>query len=427
MDWHICALIALAVILIYHEEVQARTARRQKKRKRSIGAQVPLRDAEYAGAYEELCKSPKRMQELIRFSPEMFRRLLEEVEFIMYVPQAVILRVEHSANEVRAGAYHAIMENAQKAWTRYHTLRGREQLEFARKSPYLCFQYLHSAADRLVFILNRLAGGARYCEMRQLHKMSKAAMSREWQTRVPLLAAYLHTKYVIWPSAAARRTARREAFGEHTPFDGLVGMIDGTEFSIERPPPEEQQMFYSGSKKRHTVISQIICDVWGRIIYISPLASGSRTDKRMQRDDILPTKARYQARFFSPGEFLIGDGGYGATETLHTEVSFLREWTSEPGDGNGSMSLAARRSLRGRFVAFRQLIENVIGQVKMDYKIMHDVRFWGVGEKMRTDVWRLVCALYNLRRELSEKRKRPAAWYAEQMGKLDLYTYSEIH
>lgn len=80
-------------------------------------------------------------------------------------------------------------------------------------------------------------------------------------------------------------------------------------------------------------------------------------------------------------------------------------------------SLGPRLRVRGVFIAFRQQIENSIGNVKRGYRILKyhlDSR----GERSFTFITRLACSLYNHRLTIRKSTMREVEWYAERVEKL---------
>ena len=63
--------------------------------------------------------------------------------------------------------------------------------------------------------------------------------------------------------------------------DLIYLMIDGTERPVERPiTPVHRKAKYSGKKKRHAVLHQIITDDKKRILAVGPAQPGRQHDKR---------------------------------------------------------------------------------------------------------------------------------------------------
>ena len=84
--------------------------------------------------------------------------------------------------------------------------------------------------------------------------------------------------------------------------DLLYLMVDGTERPIHRPgKPGKRKQNYSGKKKRHTVVHQIVTDNNKRILAVGPAQKGSKHDKRIFDE----------SRLGKPPDMLVlGDLGY---------------------------------------------------------------------------------------------------------------------
>ena len=87
--------------------------------------------------------------------------------------------------------------------------------------------------------------------------------------------------------------------------DLLYLMVDGTERPIYRPKKRgRRKKSYSGKKKRHTAVHQIITDNNKRILAVGPAQKGSRHDKRIFDE----------SRVVKPPDIiLLGDLGYLGT------------------------------------------------------------------------------------------------------------------
>lgn len=89
--------------------------------------------------------------------------------------------------------------------------------------------------------------------------------------------------------------------------DGLIYlMVDGTERPIQRPKnPKKRKKNYSGKKKRHTFVHQVITDNKKRIIAVGPKQNGSKHDKKIYDE----------SRIIKPPDAIIlGDLGYIGTK-----------------------------------------------------------------------------------------------------------------
>ena len=86
----------------------------------------------------------------------------------------------------------------------------------------------------------------------------------------------------------------------------LYLMIDGTERPIPRSKkPGQRRESYSGKKKKHMVVHQIITDHKKKIMAVGPAQNGSRQDKRIF-DESRVVKP--------PDTMVLGDLGYLGTD-----------------------------------------------------------------------------------------------------------------
>lgn len=102
-----------------------------------------------------------------------------------------------------------------------------------------------------------------------------------------------------------RMPERRVRLSEEEKDNLLYLMIDGTERPIRRPKcPGKRKKNYSGKKKRHTVVHQIVTDDNKRILAVGPAQEGKKHDKRIY-DESKVVKP--------PGSMTLGDLGYLGT------------------------------------------------------------------------------------------------------------------
>lgn len=76
---------------------------------------------------------------------------------------------------------------------------------------------------------------------------------------------------------------RTERFGEATPDQLKVVVIDATETPVERPN-KRQRRFYSGKRKRHTIKSEVLIDRHTGRILATANAAGRRHDMHLRRE-----------------------------------------------------------------------------------------------------------------------------------------------
>ena len=101
------------------------------------------------------------------------------------------------------------------------------------------------------------------------------------------------------------RGNRKRAIGAGRKYELLYLMVDGTERPINRSrKPGKRKKNYSGKKKRHTAVHQIITDNNKRILAVGPAHKGSKHDKRIFDE----------SRIVKPPDIMVlGDLGYLGT------------------------------------------------------------------------------------------------------------------
>lgn len=98
---------------------------------------------------------------------------------------------------------------------------------------------------------------------------------------------------------------RRVRLTEEEKDELLYLMVDGTERPIRRPrKPGKRKRMYSGKKKRHTQVHQIVTDNTKRISAVGPAQEGRKHDKKIYDESRLRTP---------PDIMSLGDLGYQGT------------------------------------------------------------------------------------------------------------------
>lgn len=98
---------------------------------------------------------------------------------------------------------------------------------------------------------------------------------------------------------------RKVRLSEEEKAELVYLMVDGTERPVQRPQkPGARKKSYSGKKKRHTAVHQIVTDDKKRILAVGPAQDGRKHDKRIYDE----------SRLQKPPDVLsLGDLGYQGT------------------------------------------------------------------------------------------------------------------
>ncbi|OWY95437.1 hypothetical protein PHMEG_00034554 [Phytophthora megakarya] len=129
-----------------------------------------------------------------------------------------------------------------------------------------------------------------------------------YTTRVLEALNDLAPRYVVWPNKRKRRAMSRRMAAKG--FKGCVGFIDGTTFPLSQKPAVDGECYFD-RKSRYSTNGQVVCDDNRRIIAFYGGWPGSCCDSTVYKKMQL-AKDAMKPRFFSRGEFLIGDSAYPA-------------------------------------------------------------------------------------------------------------------
>lgn len=150
-------------------------------------------------------------------------------------------------------------------------------------------------------------------------------------------------------------------------------MVDGTERPVQRPQkPGLRKKSYSGKKKRHTAVHQIVTDDKKRILAVGPAQDGRKHDKRIYDESRLEKP---------PDALVLGDLGYQGTR-LETPIKKPK---------NGELSKEDKKYNKW-FSGLRIGVEHAIGRMKK-FKIFADIHR---GNGLQNMIVKNVAALANI-------------------------------
>ena len=179
---------------------------------------------------------------------------------------------------------------------------------------------------------------------------------------------------VYWPDAERRAELAELGFtNSKGVLLGAIGAVDGTHFDIYRPT-SNQELYFSGHLRRHCLSARAVVGMDRKILFLSVGFPGSFSDSNcFKRSGLYLTPER----FFSDGEYLLGDSAYKRTEYLKTVSRF---------DGHREEQRQIKRC--------RVLVENVFGAWKNKWRHL-SIRMF----KSNTDAANFIVSLgclYNL-------------------------------
>eukprot|EP00742_Colponemidia_sp_Colp-10_P008123 GILJ01008769.1.p1 GENE.GILJ01008769.1~~GILJ01008769.1.p1 ORF type:complete len:397 (-),score=19.39 GILJ01008769.1:125-1315(-) len=193
-----------------------------------------------------------------------------------------------------------------------------------QRKPKLQKRSLNYVAELALFLL-RMAHGLDY-KIVSLFFGLRGAGSGAHHIFQHVTQAILDFEDVVWPDREERETLKAKVGNRFPQFEGAVGFIDGTRLAIKRPENfmgselnghqagstgdfvRLQRPFWNGYYKGHCYNNLCVFDPTGKIIFASVGAAGRQNDQSMWTDCPL---ARESSRFFSDGEYILADSGYG--------------------------------------------------------------------------------------------------------------------
>lgn len=121
----------------------------------------------------------------------------------------------------------------------------------------------------------------------------------------------LKPSVLSWPTEAERKIIQETGLNV---LPGCIGFVDGTEIRLEERPLINGDRYIS-RKQQYSLKLQITCDMNLNILHAVCGYPGSAHDARIFNNCALSVNSE---KFFSNGQFLIGDSAYKLTKTVLT-------------------------------------------------------------------------------------------------------------
>lgn len=179
---------------------------------------------------------------------------------------------------------------------------------------------------------------------------------QNFTNRVIKLLVGLSNRYIQWPNQQARKHIGSDMSAKVLPK--CIGFVDGTDIAFSTAPLDNKEVYWS-RKKKYCMQAQIICDPSRRIIDLFTGYPGSVHDAKVYG---FSPPGCFPNKFFSPGEFLVGDSAYALTETVivpfrrtnagltQTQKAFNRHISSQRVAVEHTIGI-----LKGRFQSLKEL------------------------------------------------------------------------
>jgi hypothetical protein len=164
---------------------------------------------------------------------------------------------------------------------------------------------------------------------------------------------------ILWPSKVQVRSHLPKAF-KH--FKKTIGIIDCTEFFIQRPSiPSSQRITWSQYKSHNTLKSLMAISPTGAFTYVSDLWSGSVSDRRIVKESGFLDQLRN-------GDDIIADWGFLICDLLALRGVTLNIPPFAHGKQLSSIAVTKTR----RIASSRIHVERAIGRLK-NFKILQGI------------------------------------------------------
>ena len=237
---------------------------------------------------------------------------------------------------------------------------------------------------QLMVVLNRLGCHGNGSSIGHTGRMAGVSQGSVclYTTRVFTALLSLKDAEISWPDASERAAISRRYARNHG-MPGVVGVVDGTPVVLCQRPCVDGEVFWT--RKGHYAMNlQLVCDDRRKILFYQSGWPGSVYDATVfgQSDLFL-----HAAQYFSPGEFLIADAGYGGTWFICTPYR-------QP-----AASIPHNKVFNELFSSGRIVIEHVNGILKGRFSSLRGIRIQvkTAADFQRINEWITVClVLHNI-------------------------------
>ena len=221
-----------------------------------------------------------------------------------------------------------------------------------------------SFEDQLLMTLIKLRLDIQFENLADQFGLAKSTCHDIFKRWINLL--YTKLKFLIkWPDHDASTKTLPHVFRQY--FPRLTGIIDCTEFFIDRPKNvKARAQVYSNYKKHSTVKFLIACTPLGSISYVSKAWGGRVSDVELvKQSDFITNK------YHHPGDQILADCGFTLADEFAAGcgVELIIPYFTK-----GKKQLSAREvEVTRQIASVRVHIEHVIGLLKNRYRILDGV------------------------------------------------------
>ncbi|OCF70900.1 hypothetical protein I204_08450 [Kwoniella mangroviensis CBS 8886] len=236
-------------------------------------------------------------------------------------------------------------------------------------------------------LLHRLAYGHSVGTIARTFGLPHGSIHNYTQRALYALAKH-HHKYIYWPSAWQRDQFKQQ-IQQRYGIPGCVGYIDGVHIVLKNAPSKGKQAasaMYS-YKGRYGWNLLVVCDPHKRIRYFTQGFTASTSDSRVQRNSTLQTDPD---RYFSPGEYVLGDAGFTCTPNVIPLFKCERKRNETRG---------AKAYFNYKTAKARVTIEHTFGILKGRWEILKNASLSCKTEKDEARLHSIVkvcCMLHNM-------------------------------
>ncbi|WVR09863.1 hypothetical protein IAU60_006939 [Kwoniella sp. DSM 27419] len=155
---------------------------------------------------------------------------------------------------------------------------------------------------QIAALIYQLAHGTSYRQIAKVFGVQTGTIS-SWTWRALIAIVRLKDNYIYWPSAQERRNTAAYWLAHHG-IPPCVGLIDGCHTHLyERPSLEDGSAFYCRHGK-YGYNNMLVVDHTRQVRYLHTGYAGSASDTLITHH---MEPLRHPARYFSRGEYLMGD------------------------------------------------------------------------------------------------------------------------
>jgi len=227
--------------------------------------------------------------------------------------------------------------------------------------------------------------------MQAIFRLNERTLAQLVRWGIAVLHDTIVPEELVWPTDSEWTELKTKYHSRiHTEFSDVVAILDGTTVHVSTPKDPTESKSHYMYKKRHAINFQVICDLGGRIVFLSKHAKGAHDQRDFNNSGI-------RERFVGKPYGLMADAIY--TFNRKNDIRGLIKGYAPLKKSKNQPLTILQKAFNVRLRISRALVENVNGRLKSWRVLGNKCLCYNTTDHARFDideVARVVCALTNI-------------------------------